>query len=41
MGTGMVLVLRIGTAKHRTVNAHLVVYTKGSVAALLGTGRRP
>jgi hypothetical protein len=41
MDAGMVLVLCIQTAKHRIVNAHLVVLTKGRAAALLGTGRRP
>jgi len=41
MLTGMVLVLCIQTAKHRIVNADLVVHTKGRFAGLRGTGRRP
>lgn len=41
MDAGMVLFLCIHTAKHRMLNAHLVVLTKGRTAALHGTGRRP
>jgi len=41
MHTGMVLVLCIWTAIHRTVDAHLVATTKDRGAALPSTGRRP
>lgn len=41
MHTGMVLVLCIWTAIHRTVDAHLVATTKDRGATLPSTGRRP